>query len=223
MTDNQSFSAGNYHESRLKTDPRRGQVWASLWRFFFTHRIQPDYTVIDLGAGYGDFINHVRAQRRIAIDQWQEMPEHIQEGVESVVGSITDLGFLNNDSIDYAFASNIFEHISKSDLEGTLNQLSMKLSLRGTLTILQPNYRYCYREYFDDYTHVSIYSHISLCDFLAANGWEVLEVQPRFLPLTIKSRLPSWPFLIGIYLRLPFKPLGKQMLIVARPLKPLPR
>ena len=65
---------------------------------------------------------------------------------------------------------------------------------------------------------MSVYSHISLADFLRANGWEVLEVRPRFLPLTVKSRLPVWPALIGLYLKSPFKPLGKQMLITARPL-----
>jgi hypothetical protein len=57
---------------------------------------------------------------------------------------------------------------------------------------------------------------------LTAHGWEVLEVHPRFLPLSVKSRLPTWPILIGIYLRLPFKPLGKQMLIVARPSRTKP-
>ena len=30
------------------------------------------------------------------------------------------------------------------------------------------------------------------CDFLAANGFEPIEVRPRFLPLTVKSRLPTW-------------------------------
>ena len=49
-----------------------------------------------------------------------------------------------------------------------------KLSPNGSLTILQPNYRYAYREYFDDFTHVSIYSHVSLCDFLMANGFEIV-------------------------------------------------
>jgi len=82
---------------------------------------------------------------------------------------------------------------------------------------LQPNYRYCAAEYFDDYTHVTIWSHVSLADFLEANGFEVIEVRPRFLPLTVKSRLPVWPLLIGAYLASPVKPLGKQMLLVARP------
>jgi len=57
-----------------------------------------------------------------------------------------------------------------------------------------------------------------LADFLTANGFEVSEIQPKFLPLTVKSRLPIWPPLIGLYLMSPIKPLGKQMLLSARPL-----
>ena len=85
------------------------------------------------------------------------------------------------------------------------------------MTILQPNWRYAYREYFDDYTHVAVYSHATLCDFLVVNGYEIIDLQPRFLPLTIKSRLPVWPALIRAYLLSPLKPAGKQMLVRARP------
>jgi len=132
---------------------------------------------------------------------------------------VTDLTAIDDESFDFVFASNLFEHISQSDFATTLDGLRVKLTERGRLAILQPNWRYAYREYFDDYTHVSVYSHVSLADFLRAHGWEVLEVRPRFLPLTVKSRLPVWPPLIGLYLNSPFKPLGKQMLITARPLK----
>jgi hypothetical protein len=111
----------------------------------------------------------------------------------------------------------LFEHISQADLAKVLSALRAKLSARGELTILQPNYRYAYREYFDDYTHVSVWSHISLADFLTANDYEVIEVRPRFLPLTVKSRLPVSPLLIAAYLKSPFKPMGKQMLLRARP------
>ena len=119
-------------------------------------------------------------------------------------------------AVDFAFASNIFEHLTQPQLASTLFALSKKLAPTGTLTILQPNYRYAFREYFDDYTHVTIWSHVSLPDFLVANGFEIVELRARFLPLTIKSRLPVWPFLIRTYLALPAKPLGKQMLVVAR-------
>lgn len=206
-----------YHETRLAPDPRRDEVWKALWRFYFRHRIKPLDTVLDLGSGYGDFINNVVAKRRLAVDLWAGFQAHLDDGVESIVGPVSDLSQIADRSVDYAFASNLFEHLTQSEFADTLSSLQAKLSRNGSLTIIQPNYRYAYREYFDDYTHVSVYSHISLCDFLAANGFEPVEVRPRFLPLTVKSRLPAWGPLIGLYLALPFKPLGKQMLVRAIP------
>jgi hypothetical protein len=155
--------------------------------------------------------------RRIALDVWPGFTQFLAPDVQAVVGPVTDLNFLADGSVDFAFASNLFEHISQAAFAQVLDGLRPKLSDRGTLNILQPNYRYAAREYFDDYTHVAIYSHISLADFLTANGYEVLQVVPRFLPLTVKSRMPVSPWLIAAYLASPIKPLGKQMFIRARP------
>ena len=40
---------------------------------------------------------------------------------------------------------------------------------------------------------------------------------PRFLPYTTKSNVPKWPWLLGLYLRLPpvWHIFGKQCLVVA--------
>ena len=209
-----------YHDSRLSHDARRDTVWQALWRFYFRKIVPADGCVLDLGCGYGEFINNVTARRRIGLDMWEGIRGHLALGVEPLVGSVTDLGAIEDDSVDFAFASNLFEHITQDALVAVLAQLRAKLTARGTLTMLQPNYRYAYREYFDDYTHVAIYSHISLADLLVANGWDVIEVKPRFLPLTVKSRLPVAQWLIRLYLALPFKPLGKQMLLRARPSRP---
>ena len=204
-----------YHQTRLSFDPRRDVVWRSLWRFYFCKLISPNDCVLDLGCGYGDFINNVVARRRIAVDSWEGFLPYVDPRIERVVGSVTDLNFIEEGVIDFAFASNLFEHLSKADFACVLEMLRRKLASGGTLNILQPNYRYAYREYFDDYTHVSVFSHISLTDFLRANGFDVLEVSPRFLPLTVKSRLPVSPWLIRAYLASPIKPLAKQMLIRA--------
>jgi SAM-dependent methyltransferase len=206
-----------YHASRLAADPKRDVVWQALWQYHFKQLIRSDDCVLDLGCGYGSFINQVVARRRIALDSWADFPAFLAPGIEAVVGGVTDLGFLPDGGVDFAFASNLFEHIPQSEFARVLDALRGKLSARGTLTILQPNYRYAYREYFDDYTHVAVYSHISLTDFLVANGYEILTVAPRFLPLTVKSRLPVSPWLIRAYLASPIKFLGKQMLISARP------
>lgn len=209
--------SGDYHGSRLAEDQKRGAVWRALWRYVFRHRIGPDDSVLDLGAGYGDFINSVTARRRIAVDLWPGLRDHVDPGVEAHVTPVTDLSPIKDGAVDFAFASNLFEHLPQPAVIESLSEIARVLSSRGTLTLLQPNYRYAYREYFDDYTHVAVYSHISLADLLAAHGWIVTEVRPRFLPLTVKSRLPVWPPLIAAYLASPFKPLGKQMLVVARP------
>ena len=206
-----------YHDSRFAHDPRRATVWRALWQYYFSRQIEPDFCVLDMGCGYGDFINAVRARRRIAIDRWPDFPQHVEQGVETIVGPIDDLSRMEAGSIDFAFASNLFEHLQQTEFVQVLERLRPKLSARGTLNILQPNYRYAFREYFDDYTHVAVYSHVSLADLLTANGYEVFDVRPRFLPLTVKSRLPVSPLLIAAYLASPIKPMGKQMLLRARP------
>ena len=110
----------------------------------------------------------------------------------------------------------LWGHVSQEAFASVLQQMKTVLARDGTINILQPNYYYSYREYFDDYTHRTVYTHKSICDFLEAHGYEVVECRARFLPITVKSRLPVWPILIRLYLALPWKPLGKQMFIRAR-------
>lgn len=205
-----------YHESRFTADSRRDVLWKTLWRVYFRHRVPAYACVLDLGSGYGQFINNVVARRRIALDSWPGFANHLVSGVEAITGDVTDLSMIEDGAVDFAFASNLFEHLTQSQLASVLVSLKKKLAPAGTLTILQPNYRYAFREYFDDFTHIAVWSHVALADFLVANGYEIVELHPRFLPLTIKSKLPVWPLLIRAYLALPVKPLGKQMLLVAR-------
>ncbi len=210
------MSVAAYFETRLPRDRRRTVLWQTLYEEYFKQFIAPTATVLDLGCGYGDFINSVVARRRIAVDIWEGVRQHLAAGVEPHVGPITDLSFLQDASVDVAFASNVFEHLTREQLLQALEELKRKLTRNGQLLIVQPNYRFAYREYFDDYTHVSVYSHHSMCDLLESRGYRVVECIPRFLPLTIKSRLHVAPWLIKLYLRLPVRPLAKQMMIRAQ-------
>jgi len=207
----------SYFETRFAHDPRREVLWRTLYNHEFSRLISPNDCVLELGAGYGHFINQVVSRRRIAVDQWDGFTHYLRPGIEGHVRDVTDLSFLSAGSVDFVFASNLFEHISQDAFASVLGQLKGALNSGGTLNILQPNYYYAYREYFDDYTHRSVYSHTSLCDFLNANDYEVIACHPRFLPLTVKSRLPISPILIQLYLSFPWKPMGKQMFIRARP------
>ncbi len=211
------MSEKSYHETRFPFDQRREVVWRTLCSHFFNRLVPPDSHVLELGAGYGHFINNIRCKSKTAVDQWPGLLEHLHGDVNGHLGSVTDLGFLEDRSIDFAFASNLFEHLTQPDFATCLSQLRSKLRRSGTLNILQPNYRLAYKEYFDDYTHVSVYSDLSLSDFLSANGFSVIENIPGFLPFSIKSSSgPVRPWLIKLYLSSPWKPLAKQMFIRAK-------
>jgi SAM-dependent methyltransferase len=204
-----------YHQTRFQHDSRRETLWKTLCESHFQRFVRPEHTVLELGCGYGDFINNIQCAGRIAADRWPGITEYLNPGVRAEVGEITSLNGIAAGSVDFVFASNVFEHLTKAEMAACLSEVRRVLRPGGTINIVQPNYRLCYAEYFDDYTHVSIYSDRSLSDFLQVNGFKILECKPRFLPLTIKSRLPVWPALIKAYLASPVKPLAKQMWIRA--------
>ncbi len=205
-----------YHAVRLPDDPRRTVLWHTLWRHYFSAQIDPAACVLDLGAGYGSFINTVVARRRVAVDAWAGFLPYLAPGVEGHAGPVTDLSMLGDGTVDFAFASNLVEHLTREDFAAMLGALRPKMAAGGTLTLVQPNYRYAYREYFDDFDHKSVFSHVSLPDYLASQGWGVLQIEPRFMPLTVKGGMPVSPLLIRLWLASPWKPGGKQMLVRAR-------
>jgi SAM-dependent methyltransferase len=207
----------DYHSTRLAPDPRRDVLWEALVTGYFQRLIPEDGCVLELGAGYAHFINNVRSRKRIAVDIWEGLRDHAAAGVETLIQSACDLTGIESGSVDFAFASNLAEHLTQDEFALVLQQLRQKLRPGGTLNLLQPNFRFAYREYFDDYTHVTVYSDRSLCDFLAANGFRVLECRQRFLPLTVKSRWPASSLLIRLYLLSPWKIQGKQMLVRCTP------
>ena len=58
----------------------------------------------------------------------------------------------------------------------------------GRLILVHPNFRLNPGGYFDDFTHVAIYTDRSLPDYLVSEGWVRRAPGARFLPLTMKSR-----------------------------------
>ncbi len=206
-----------YHETRFAPDARREILWKTLVRGYFDRLIPKDGCTLELGAGYAYFINHVRCRRKIAVDTWEGLRRCASTDVETLIQSACDLTGIEDGSVDFAFASNLCEHLTQDEFVLLLESVRKKLRPGGTLTLLQPNYRFAYREYFDDYTHVTVYSDKSLCDSLRAKGFRVLECRPRFLPLTLNSRLPVSTLLIRLYLLSPWKILGKQMLVRCTP------
>ncbi len=203
-----------YFETRLAEDPNRRVVWGHICDYL-SRWIGPDADVLELGAGWCDFANAVTAASVTAMDIDATVVRAAKPSVTAVVGDCTDLSRFADASFDAVMASNLLEHLERADAERMLAEARRVLRPGGRLLLIQPNFRLNPNEYFDDYTHVAIYTDRSLRDLLTAHGWHVEHVAARFLPLSMKSRGAGLTFLVPWYLRSPVKPLAGQMLLVA--------
>lgn len=196
----------------------RAAIWAVLVRDFFQAWIRRSDTVLDLGCGYGEFLNHVNAARRIGVDLNPDSARMVEPGIEFHEGSAGDLNFLEDDSVDVVFTSNLLEHLpSKAEVERTIAEARRVLKPGGHFIAMGPNIRFLPGDYWDFWDHAVPISDRSLIELLESNQLKVVEAYDRFLPYTSASPLPQAPILVQLYLRskMAWPIFGKQFLIRA--------
>jgi len=206
-----------YHTAHLPEDPARAVVWRVVAEHLAPW-VPRDARVLEIGAGYCEWINHVAGVRRVAVDIWPEVARYARPGVEARVLDVSrDLPTLGTAVFDVVLASNILEHFEPGVAASVVDDIGRVLDAGGRLLIIQPNFRYAARHYFDDYTHRSVFTDVSLPNLLRAHGFAIDRVEPRFLPYSMRgTKLPIRPWTVRAYLRSPLKPMAGQMLVIAR-------
>lgn len=197
----------------------RERVWRVLVGTVFQEYVPAGGAVLELGCGWGEFINHVRAVRRIGMDLNPESRARLHNGIEFLHQDCTAPWPLAEGTLDAIFTSNFFEHLpDKASLGRTLAQAFRSLKRGGRLICLGPNIRFLHGAYWDFWDHYVPLTDKSLVEVLELTGFVIERAVPRFLPYTMSRERnpPLWT--LTLYLRLPFVwPLfGKQFLVVAR-------
>lgn len=206
-----------YLDTRFPPDRRREEAWRHIVAYLERWWDPAGARILDVGAGYCSFVNNARGLRRVAVDIHPRLESFAVPGVETHKANATDLSRFDDLTFDVVFASNLLEHLERGAIAEALGEFRRVLAPGGRLLLMQPNFRLCAKEYFDDYTHVTPLSDRSLADLVAVAGFNVIRVEPRFLPLTLKSSAGRFTFLIPWYLHLPWRPLARQLLLVAEP------
>ena len=204
-----------YFATRMAPNSARAQVWRHVAKYL-ARWIDSSGPLLDLAAGYGDLTGAVDATRRVAIDIHPDLATLVPSNVEAHVGDATDLSRFSDGEFATVTASNFLEHLDEDSITKCLAEVQRVLRPGGLLILIQPNYRLSAKTYFDDPTHVTIFDDQSLTQLVRNHGFENVRTEARFLPMTLKSRLSSGHKLVPLYLRLPWRPLAGQMLVIAR-------
>jgi SAM-dependent methyltransferase len=197
----------------------RRRMWRVLCREFFQRHVSSDATVVEIGAGYCEFINHIEAGRKYAVDLNPDTHRHAGPDVTVLTTSTAAMATVADATADVAFASNFLEHLTREQILATLREVRRILKPRGRFLILQPNIRYCKEDYWQFFDHITPLCDRSLTEALEMSGFDVPYVLRRFLPFTTQGRLPNSITLLKIYLKL--RPawwfFGQQSFLIATP------
>jgi SAM-dependent methyltransferase len=196
------------YANRFDHKQRRAKnaLWKVLIDSFLQKYINKNGRVLDIAGGYCEFINQVTAREKVLIDLNPDSQDFANPDVkvlhlnivEDIEESLIPLSYFDN-----IFVSNFFEHLnSKEELIQVLSFCFERLKPGGKLLVIQPNFKYSYREYYDFIDHYLPITDGSLEEVLKAIGFSIEKIIPKFLPFSTKGR-PSSTALLKIYLKVP--------------------
>jgi SAM-dependent methyltransferase len=193
----------------------RKAVWKEIAMYIYKN-VGEQGVVLELGAGFCDFINQFPSKKKICIELNEERKKFASSEVDFLCGDVLQEIQKLKTEVSMVFASNFLEHFSEEQLGDLLPRIHNILNANGKLVLIQPNYRLCKNSYFDDETHQTIFSDENIVQFLEKFDFKVIHLIPGLLPFSMKSRLPKWPLLVRFYLNSPMRPHAAQMYVVAQ-------
>lgn len=206
-----------YGQRFATNQPYRQKIWQVLTADFFQALIGPASAVLDLGCGYGEFINQIAAREKYGMDLNPDSARMLAAGIRFFQQDCSQPWPLPDNALDAVFTSNFFEHLpDKATLGRTLEQARRCLKPGGRLIALGPNIKYLPGAYWDFWDHYLPLTELSLSEGLRNRGFRIERCCDRFLPYTM-AHGPEYPLLLlKLYLKLPlaWRLFGKQFLVV---------
>jgi SAM-dependent methyltransferase len=196
----------------------RRRIWGVLTHDFFQKIIGANKTVLDLGCGWGEFINQIKAAKKYGMDLNPSSPAYLDSSVQFLEQDCSDAWQIPPASLDVIFTSNFFEHLpDKEALKKTLHEARLALRAGGKMICLGPNIKFVPGAYWDFLDHHLPLTELSLKEALELTGFQVERCEDRFLPYTMVGgpSPPMWQ--VRLYLKFPlaWKLKGKQFLVIA--------
>ncbi len=206
-----------YDERFSEMSEYRNRIWKTLIKEFFSAYVPTDAHVLDLGCGWGEFINNVSAAKKYALDLNPEASRHLNDDVAFLCQDCSAAWPIDDDSLDIVFTSNFFEHIpDKQTLRKTLSEAHRCLRKGGKIICMGPNIKHLPGRYWDFWDHFLPLTELSLQAMLVLSGFQKHTCLPKFMPYTMVGKREAPVLFVKWYLRFPWawRILGKQFLVI---------
>jgi len=219
MSDQAAALQAEYRLRFATLETYRNNVWKILCNKYFSTYISPEAHVLDLGSGWGEFINNVTAAKKYAMDLNADSQSRVSKETVFMQQDCSQEWQLEPASLDVIFTSHFLEHLpDKACVERTISEAYRCLKDDGLIICLGPNIKYVPGAYWDFWDHYIPLTHLSVAELLRLKGFDIQLNVPRFLPYSMSAGKTPPLFLLQLYLKLPvFWPLfGKQFLVIGR-------
>ncbi len=197
----------------------RNSVWQILCKRYFSKYIPAQAHVLDLGSGWGEFINNVRAAKKYAMDLNPDAEKQLTGKTRFLHQDCSQPWQIDSASLDVVFTSNFLEHLpDKAHVAATVTEAHRCLKQNGLIILLGPNIKYVPGAYWDFWDHFIPLTELSIAELLKIQGFSVQQRIPRFLPYSMSTGWRPPLFMVSLYLHLPILwPLfGKQFLVIGK-------
>lgn len=208
------------YKTRFNDVEERKIIWKVLVEDFFQQFIKNDDIILDVACGYGEFINQINCGKKYAIDLNPDTTKYLNKNITFYSQSSTKIKSIKNNLIDKIFVSNFFEHIKREDIVETIKEFKRTLKSGGEVLILQPNIRFCTKDYWMFFDHLTPIDDRALEEIFSSYNFRLKRRILRFLPYTTKSKLPKSPLLVKFYLKFPilWRIFGQQSFLIFKKL-----
>jgi len=121
-----------FNESELQ---RKNAIWKILCKYFFQKYISKNSSVLDISAGYCEFINNIQCSKKYAVDLNKDSAVFASSDVKFFISPSTDLSCIEDNSINIVFMSNFLEHLKTK--EGIIQTLRESFRDKGLSEALE--------------------------------------------------------------------------------------
>ena len=217
--DTRSVGLQKEYKQRFQgNDSYREAVWRILCGNFFSRYISQECTLLDLGAGWGEFSRNIVAGTKYAMDLNPDCGIKVAGHSTFLQQDCSTTWPIEDESLDVVFTSNFLEHLpSKELVDRTLIEANRCLKKGGKIICLGPNIKFVPGAYWDFWDHFIPITEDSMAEALSLRGFRIVRKVARFLPYTMSGGKNVPLIGVRLYLSMPFvwRLFGKQFLVIA--------